>query len=74
MQFDNYDDLIGKRLSHTILDARGVMLIPNETILLPSHVEKLEKFKIDIFDIHVELVAEEQQQSAVATPPEGNRP
>ncbi|TVY10273.1 HD-GYP domain-containing protein [Paenibacillus cremeus] len=60
MQYNNYDDLIGKRLLNNVLDARGVMLIPEDTILLRSHVEKLENFNIDIFDLHVEPVKDEQ--------------
>jgi hypothetical protein len=70
MQYDNYDDLIGKRLLHGILNAKGVMLIPDETILSPIHVEKLKKFQIDLFDIHVESV--EEEQSAIVTPSEVN--
>jgi HD-GYP domain-containing protein (c-di-GMP phosphodiesterase class II) len=66
MQFTNYEDLIGKKLLHSVINARGMMLIPVETILSESHIEKLEKFKIDTFEIHVELV-ETQEKQAIDT-------
>lgn len=58
MHCDQYADLIGKRLLHNIVNTTGMMLIPENTILTDGHIEKLEKFRIDIFDIHVEEVAE----------------
>ncbi|WP_164821288.1 HD-GYP domain-containing protein [Paenibacillus koleovorans] len=49
-----YDELVGKQLLHDILDTRGVLLIPIETILTDAHIEKLQQFRIDVMDIHVE--------------------
>lgn len=54
MRYARFGDLVGKRVLHNILDARGIMLIPEGTVLLRSHIEKLEKFNIDAFDLHVE--------------------
>jgi HD-GYP domain-containing protein (c-di-GMP phosphodiesterase class II) len=68
MQCTKFEDLIGKRLLHSVIDTRGMMLIPVEMILTEIHVEKLEKFKIDLFDIHVELVKKEEDLAAVAVP------
>jgi HD-GYP domain-containing protein (c-di-GMP phosphodiesterase class II) len=71
MQCTKYEDLVGKRLLQNIINSNGMLLIPSETILSESHVEKLEKFKIDIFDIHVELVQlveKKEEQAAVAQP------
>jgi HD-GYP domain-containing protein (c-di-GMP phosphodiesterase class II) len=69
MQFTKFEDLVGKRLVQNIVNSNGMMLVPEATILLDSHIEKLEKFKIDIFDIHVELV-EIKVEQAVAEEPE----
>jgi HD-GYP domain-containing protein (c-di-GMP phosphodiesterase class II) len=65
MQFTKYEDLVGKRLLQSVVNARGMMLIPVETIISESHIEKLEKFKIDTFDIHVELVETQEEQALV---------
>jgi HD-GYP domain-containing protein (c-di-GMP phosphodiesterase class II) len=75
MQCAKYEDLVGKRLLQNIINSNGMMLIPNETILTENHVEKLEKFKIDIFDIHVEIVqlvelVEQKEEQAAAAEPE----
>jgi HD-GYP domain-containing protein (c-di-GMP phosphodiesterase class II) len=53
-----YKELVGKQLLHDILDVRGVMLIPVDTVLTAAHTKKLEQFKISIFEIHVEAVIE----------------
>ncbi|TMV42938.1 HD domain-containing protein [Paenibacillus mesophilus] len=66
MQCDQYEDLIGKRLLHNIVNTTGMMLIPENTILTDNHIEKLEKFRIDIFDIHVEEVVEPSETWAAA--------
>jgi HD-GYP domain-containing protein (c-di-GMP phosphodiesterase class II) len=75
---DQYEDLIGKQLLHNIVDTRGMMLIPIDTVLTKVHIDKLEKFKIDIFDIHVDLVEEkegkeekeEHEEQAIVLEPE----
>jgi putative nucleotidyltransferase with HDIG domain len=59
MQYRKLEDLIGKRVLHNILDARGVLLIAEGTVLQISHIDKLEKFNIDTFDIHVEPLQEQ---------------
>jgi HD-GYP domain-containing protein (c-di-GMP phosphodiesterase class II) len=77
MQFTNYEDLIGKRLLQSVVNAKGMMIIPTETILSLSHIDKLEKFKIETFDIHVELVEEQVEQIEQieqATSPESETP
>ena len=51
-----YELLIGKRVLHPIMDNRGVLLVPDGTLLNRDHAEKLELFKIDIFDIKVEAM------------------
>lgn len=69
MYYDKLEDLIGKRLIHNILDARGILLIPEGTVLTESHIEKIENFKIEAYDIHVESVnsTETIQQSEPTT-------
>jgi HD-GYP domain-containing protein (c-di-GMP phosphodiesterase class II) len=68
MQFTNYEDLIGKRLLQNVVNAKGMLIIPVETILSEIHIDKLEKFKIDTFDIHVELVETQEEQTAAIVP------
>jgi HD-GYP domain-containing protein (c-di-GMP phosphodiesterase class II) len=68
MQYTQFKDLVGKRLIQNIVNSNGMMLVPEATILLDSHIEKLEKFKIDIFDIHVELVEMKEEQAVAAEP------
>lgn len=51
MRYDRYEDLIGKKLLHNIINAKGMMLIPVDTILTEGHIEKLQNFSIDLFDI-----------------------
>ncbi|MEF3304091.1 HD-GYP domain-containing protein [Paenibacillus sp. GYB003] len=63
MQCAEYNDLVGKRLLHNITNASGMLLIPEETILTQAHIEKLEKFNVDLYDIHVETVQEPIQDS-----------
>jgi HD-GYP domain-containing protein (c-di-GMP phosphodiesterase class II) len=65
MQFTNYEDLIGKRLLQGIVNTRGMLIIPVETILSEIHIMKLEKFNIDTHDIHVELVVTPEEQAEV---------
>lgn len=71
MQVANYEDLVGKRLIESILNTKGMMLIPAETILSNDHVEKIEKFNINIYDIHVDLVVDGGDEPA-ALEPEAN--
>jgi HD-GYP domain-containing protein (c-di-GMP phosphodiesterase class II) len=67
LQFTSFEDLVGKRLLHSVLNSKGMMLIPVDTILTKNHTEKLEKFNIDIYDIHVELVVEKiKDETALA--------
>jgi HD-GYP domain-containing protein (c-di-GMP phosphodiesterase class II) len=66
MNFTNYEDLIGKRLAEPILNTKGMLIIPAETILLENHIAKLEKFNISAYDIHVELVEEKFEEAAAA--------
>jgi HD-GYP domain-containing protein (c-di-GMP phosphodiesterase class II) len=68
MQCTRFKDLVGKRLLHSIINAKGMMLIPVDTILSESHIEKLEKFNIDLFDIHVEIVEQKEEQAEVVEP------
>jgi HD-GYP domain-containing protein (c-di-GMP phosphodiesterase class II) len=70
MQFTNYEDLVGKRLLQSVLNAKGMMIIPTETILSEIHIDKLEKFKIETFDIHVELVESEEATSSEPDAPD----
>ncbi len=67
MQFDKLEDLVGKRLLHNILDSRGLLLIPDGTVLTENHVRKMEDFNIKAYDIQVELVTivEEIHQSDI---------
>jgi HD-GYP domain-containing protein (c-di-GMP phosphodiesterase class II) len=67
MQFTAFEDLIGKRLLQSVLNSKGMMLIPVDTILTESHIEKLEKFKVDIYDIYVELVVEQINEQDILT-------
>ncbi|MDF2721827.1 MAG: hypothetical protein K0Q59_1502 [Paenibacillus sp.] len=53
MPVTQYDDLVGKRLLHNVASGNGMMLIPEDSILTEAHIEKLEKFNIDLYDIHV---------------------
>ncbi|RKN60781.1 HD-GYP domain-containing protein [Paenibacillus ginsengarvi] len=69
MRCDTYNELVGKKLIHNVVTATGMVLIPEHTILTDSHIEKLEKFGIDLFDIQVELVEEPAGQE----PPKPSR-
>src|SRR5665647_1846262 len=71
MNFTNYEDLVGKKLIEAVLNIKGMMIIPAETILSNSHVEKLEKFNINLFDIHVDLV-EGEEEKVIQDEPEVN--
>ncbi|MFC3767410.1 HD-GYP domain-containing protein [Paenibacillus sp. GCM10012303] len=51
MRYDRYEDLIGKKLLHNVISAKGMMLIPVDTLLTEGHIEKLQNFQIDLFDI-----------------------
>lgn len=66
MRCDQYGDLIGKRLLHNIVNATGLMLFPENTVLTEGHIEKLEKFRINPYDILVEEVKEPEE---LAKPP-----
>jgi HD-GYP domain-containing protein (c-di-GMP phosphodiesterase class II) len=68
MQFTNYEDLVGKRLLQNVVNAKGMMIIPTETILSEIHIDKLEKFKIETFDIHVEWVESVEATSTSSEP------
>ncbi|QGQ98452.1 HD-GYP domain-containing protein [Paenibacillus psychroresistens] len=70
MQFTNYEDLVGKRLLQSVVNSKGMMIIPTETILSESHIDKLEKFKIETFNIHVELVTNEEVTVSVSDAPD----
>jgi putative nucleotidyltransferase with HDIG domain len=72
MRCDQYEDLIGKRLLHNIVNATGMMLIPENTVLTEGHIEKLEKFRINLYDILVEEVKEPEELAKPAEP-EGHR-
>ncbi|WP_135553337.1 HD-GYP domain-containing protein [Paenibacillus cymbidii] len=65
MQVATYGELVGKRLLHSVVNANGMMLLPVDTILSESHVEKLERFKIDIFDIQVESPDRERSRARI---------
>lgn len=58
----DYKELVGKQLLHDILDTRGVMLIPVDTVLTAAHTTKLEQFNIDIYEIHVKTFIEEVER------------
>ncbi|WP_276356176.1 HD-GYP domain-containing protein [Cohnella caldifontis] len=66
MQVNRYEDLIGMLTLHPIMDGRGVLLIPEDTIIGPQHIEKLENFKIDPYDIHVQPAAAAAPETAPA--------
>jgi HD-GYP domain-containing protein (c-di-GMP phosphodiesterase class II) len=68
MQCTKFEDLVGKRLLHSIVNTRGMLLIPVDTILTENHIEKLELFNIDIFDVYVEIVDEKEEQAVAAGP------
>ncbi|TNJ62685.1 HD-GYP domain-containing protein [Paenibacillus hemerocallicola] len=72
MRCDQYEDLIGKRLLHNIVNATGMMLIPENTVLTEGHIEKLEKFRINLYDILVEEVKETEELVELSEP-EGQR-
>lgn len=61
-----YEQLIGKRVLHPILDRNGVLLIPDGSVLTREHIDRLDSFNIDIDDIRVEEVSESTLQAAQA--------
>jgi HD-GYP domain-containing protein (c-di-GMP phosphodiesterase class II) len=71
MQVEHFEDLAGKRLLHGVTDSKGLMLVPDGTLLMDEHVEKLRKFNIDIFDIHVEDV---EKKKPAASPKPASAP
>lgn len=68
MRCAQYKDLVGKRALNNIVNASGMLLIPEATILSEAHVRKLEDFNIDLFDIHVEWVQEQPGQAELHLP------
>lgn len=62
MRCAEYEQLIGKMLLHNVVNNAGMLLIPENTILTEGHIEKLENFKIDLYDIQVEAVKEQEQE------------
>ncbi len=50
----SYKDLIGKRLAENIMSAKGVMLIPANTVLSEEHITHLDQFRISEYDIYLE--------------------
>ncbi|PYI57231.1 HD-GYP domain-containing protein [Paenibacillus flagellatus] len=67
MRYERYEDLIGKKLLDSIVSDKGVVLVPADTILTESHVEKLENFGIDIADISAGL---QEDETGAETPDE----
>lgn len=65
-----YKQLVDMRLLHDILDSRGVMLIPMNTVLTSAHTNKLQQFNINIFDIHVEVQQQDDIAEAIPAAPE----
>ena len=65
-----YQQLIGKRVIDPIVDSKGVLLIPDGTVLSPDHIEKLEAFRIDADDIRAEAVEVAPAVSAQTEPGE----
>ncbi len=61
-----YEQLIGKRVMHPIMDRNGVLLIPNGAVLTRDHIDRLDSFSIDIDDIKVEPVSESSMQAVQA--------
>jgi HD-GYP domain-containing protein (c-di-GMP phosphodiesterase class II) len=59
MMHSSYKSLIGKKLSENIMSAKGVLLIPANTVLLEGHIAQLEQFHISEYDIHVDDTEEE---------------
>lgn len=55
MTFSNYAALVGKRTKTNILDHKGLLLIAENTILTQSHIDKLEKFNIELSEVEIEL-------------------
>jgi hypothetical protein len=45
MGYFSYEELVGKRVLHHIIDAKGVLLITEGTILLGKPRGKTEKFR-----------------------------
>ncbi|GAA3402167.1 HD-GYP domain-containing protein [Paenibacillus hodogayensis] len=69
MRCEQYEDLVGKKLLHNIVNTTGMMLIPENTVLTEAHVGKLEKFQISLFDIVVEELDEKKTFSDPAAEP-----
>lgn len=57
---EQYEGLIGKKVLHNIASKSGMLLIPEDTVLLEEHIGMLDKFRIDPYDILVEEVPEER--------------
>lgn len=51
MPANEYEELIGKRLTSNIYDKKGTLLIGKGTILLQSHIDKLANFRIKTADV-----------------------
>ncbi len=59
MMHSSYQHLIGRRLAENIMSGKGVMLIPANTVLLEEHIDRLEQFRISVYDIYVDDIEEE---------------
>lgn len=53
---NEYDDFIGKRLGSNIYGNNGILLIPEDTVLLKSHIDKLTNFKIELDTVAAAVV------------------
>jgi len=58
------EQLIGKRVLHPITDQNGVLLIAEGTLLSREHVDRLESFNVDFWDIKVEAAGDESTAQA----------
>ncbi|ANY69334.1 hypothetical protein BBD42_24750 [Paenibacillus sp. BIHB 4019] len=59
MSDTNVGRLLGRRLLHHIFDAGGTLLITKGAVLDEFHLEKLERFRVQIEDIRTENIAQE---------------
>ncbi|WP_123043341.1 HD-GYP domain-containing protein [Cohnella candidum] len=56
MRYDEYSHLGGKRVLHHVMDNKGLLLIPEGTVLTEHHIELMANFKVDVFDVIVQEV------------------
>jgi len=66
MPLISYEQLIGKRVTHPIMDRNGVLLIAAGSVLTREQVDRLDSFNIDMDDIKVASVSESSIQAAQA--------